>query len=728
MSDVIDRINKRLQEIALEVVTLDGEDISAMGDILNHLCDLECDANELGEPAVIDITTALKVYLERLLLKTADDLRPLDEGVECLQSICQRLYAQGGGETDTSGILKKLKFEAPDTVVEQGQVDLKAMEETGVKSSEQGFQEEDNEILEDFIVESSENLSSIETSLMDLEQNPNDIEILNSIFRPFHTIKGVSGFLNLKAINELAHSAENLLDEARNQNVRVEGKIIDIILESVDMLQEMIEGIREVLKTGGTLESSPDITPLKNRIDEIVSHVDQSGGKRVGDILIDKGIITIADLEEGLAKQKEAPHKKIGEILIEEKKIDCQVMVSTLREQKQSNQRHMDLLVKVDTDKLDNLVNLTGELVIAQSMIKQGLGVHSATDHKLYQNLGRLTQITTGLQTTAMSMRMVPIKSTFHKMVRLVRDLAKKSGKEAELTMLGEDTEIDRNVVEGLYDPMVHMIRNAVDHGIESPDARERVGKTRKGRIRLEAYHRGGNIIVEIEDDGQGLDKDRIVEKARSANLINDESKLTDSEIFDLIFHPGFSTAKEVTDISGRGVGMDVVKKAIEKLSGRVEINSRPGHGTTFVISLPLTLAIIDGMVARIGPERYIIPTLAIRESFRPDKSQYSTVEGKGEIIISRKKLLPLVRLDRAFNVKGNSIHPWEGLLVTVEYENEQKCLLFDELLGKEEVVVKSLGESLKKIKGISGGAIMGDGRIGLILDMAGIFEIARCH
>ncbi len=327
-----------------------------------------------------------------------------------------------------------------------------------------------------------------------------------------------------------------------------------------------------------------------------------------------------------------------------------------------------------------------------------------------------------------MSMRMVPIKSTFQKMVRLIRDLARDSGKEVGLEMSGEDTEIDRNVVEELYEPMVHMIRNAADHGIETPGEREKSGKKRKGTISLRAYQKGGQIIIEIEDDGRGLDKAGIIDKAKSKNLITDEGKLTESEIYNLVFQPGFSTAKKVTDISGRGVGMDVVKKAIERLRGRVEISSRPGRGSTFRISLPLTLAIIDGMLVRVGQERYIIPALAVLESFRPSENQYSTVEGRGELIMCRGRLIPLVRLDRIFGVKGDSVHPWDGLVVAVEYEGEQKCLLLDELLGKEEVVIKSLSEGLKNIKGIAGGAIMGDGRVGLILDISGIFEIVHSN
>jgi two-component system chemotaxis sensor kinase CheA len=281
-------------------------------------------------------------------------------------------------------------------------------------------------------------------------------------------------------------------------------------------------------------------------------------------------------------------------------------------------------------------------------------------------------------------------------------------------------------VVDELYEPMVHMIRNAVDHGIEDPGTRTANGKSAKGFINLRAYHRGGNIVIEIEDDGKGLNRERILEKAKANKMITDEVNMSESEICNLIFQPGFSTAREVTDVSGRGVGMDVVKKAIEKLRGRVEISTTLGQGSIFTINLPLTLAIIEGMVVRVGKERYIIPALAILESFRPDRSQYSTVKGKGEMVLVRGKLIPLVRLDRIVGTEGRCQNPWEGLVVAVEYEARQMCLLLDELLGKEEVVIKSLGESLKHIRGLAGGAIMGDGRVGLILDIAGLFDIAR--
>jgi two-component system chemotaxis sensor kinase CheA len=359
-------------------------------------------------------------------------------------------------------------------------------------------------------------------------------------------------------------------------------------------------------------------------------------------------------------------------------------------------------------------------------MLRQHPYIAVSQDQSLVHTLGQLGQITSTLQTMTMSLRMVPIKSTFQKMVRLVRDLARNCGKQVHLTMSGKETEIDRNVVDELYEPMVHMIRNSMDHGLEPPSERTAAGKAPYGEINLRAFHRGGNIVVEISDDGRGLNKAGIIEKAKSNGLITDESKLSDEEIFNLIFHPGFSTAKEVSEISGRGVGMDVVKRAIEKLRGRVDIQTRAGKGSTFVISLPLTLAIIEGMLVRVGNERYVIPALSIIESFRPSREQCATVADRGEVILTRGKLNPLVRLDKFFNCNLDVHDPWEALVVTVEYDSRYMCLLLDELLGKEEVVIKSLGEYMQNVKGIAGGAIMGDGKVGLILDMAGVWQLAN--
>lgn len=749
MSDLMDKIKGKIENISLEVVTMEGKDIPAMGKILNLLCDVEKDAEKIGRPDFSDLIAALKTYLEKAVLGETDNLEPFEQGLDRLSSIHRCISNHEEHKEDLSGTLNELGFKQSNSGEEekkpqndQAEVindtesesveDDKSYSRTEDKKeikddtqlSDKDLSEEDRDILSDFVMESLESLETVEVCLMDLEQYPGDLNSINAIFRSFHTIKGVSAFLNLNRINMLAHRAENLLDKARSGEISIQATVVDIILESVDALKKLIMGIQKGLKNGVSLDIGLDIDPLVNRIDEIQMEADRIGDKRIGEILIQKGELTPEKLDKGLIRQKQEPKKKIGQILVEDKIIESKALVGALRDQKKTGKQHMDLQVKVDTKKLDNLVDLTGELVIAQSMLRQNPAILAARDQKLMHNMGQLNQIISGLQSIAMSMRMVPIKSTFRKMVRLVRDLAKNSGKQVRLEMSGEDTEIDRNVVDELYEPMVHMIRNSVDHGIGTPEERKKVGKNTIGKIHLTAYHQAGNIVVEISDDGRGLDKERIMEKAKANHLITDESKLSESEIYNLIFQPGFSTAKQVTDVSGRGVGMDVVKKAIEKLRGKVEINSRPGRGSTFIIRLPLTLAIMEGMLVRVGKERYIIPALSILESLRPSKEQYSTVERKGEMILSRGTLIPLIRLNQIFSIKSDSLNPWEGLVVVVEHEGRRMCLFLDELLGKEEVVIKSLGDTLKDTKGIAGGAIMGDGRVGLILDMAGIWDL----
>jgi two-component system chemotaxis sensor kinase CheA len=321
---------------------------------------------------------------------------------------------------------------------------------------------------------------------------------------------------------------------------------------------------------------------------------------------------------------------------------------------------------------------------------------------------------------------MVPIRQTFQRMTRLVRDLSKDAGKLIGVTVEGEDTEIDRNMVDEIYNPLVHMIRNAVDHGIGSPEERRKSGKPEKGEIRLKACHKGGNIVIEISDDGKGLDRDRILEKAVGNGFVDGSRNLSDQDIYRLIFHPGLSTSGKVTDVSGRGVGMDVVKQAVERLRGKVEIDSAYGRGITFTTIFPLTMSIINGMIVRVGGEKYIIPIIAIRQLLRPARESYNNVVGKGETINVMGNLVPLIRLHELFGITSKHEVPWEAMAVVVEGENRSKCLLVDEIIGEEEVVVKGLGEGLKNVKGISGSAILGDGNVGLILDTEGVFELSE--
>lgn len=325
-----------------------------------------------------------------------------------------------------------------------------------------------------------------------------------------------------------------------------------------------------------------------------------------------------------------------------------------------------------------------------------------------------------------MSLRMVQVGSVFRKMTRLVRDTARKMNKEVELVIEGGETELDRNVVEALNDPLVHMVRNSIDHGIELPEEREAKGKPRVGKLILRAYHKGGSINIEIIDDGKGLAKDRILKKAVQNGIVSEEQAraMTDAEIHRLIFAAGLSTAEKITEVSGRGVGMDVVKQNIEKLRGRVDITSEPNKRSIFTIRLPLTLAVIDGLVVKVGATKYILPILSIEQSVRPTPEMLSTIQDRGEIVTLRGSILPLIRLHRLFNIEPRTTDPCQSLVVIVQDNDRRACLLVDELLGQEQVVIKSIGKEIGETRGISGGAVLGDGNVSLILDVPGLIEL----
>jgi len=584
----------------------------------------------------------------------------------------------------------------------------------------------DLELLSGFIEESYEHLEAIEANILELENNPADPEIINNIFRPFHTIKGVSGFLNLKAINKLAHTTENLLDDVRNNVRTMDSQVIDIVLGVGDYLRSMIDNIKEVLEGGQEKYKPFDIRPFTGRIRAIQSGTavgpENASPAETGEVLSAPAEETVPEAS-ALREERDAPEPRIAPPVEHEQK---KAAAPPAAAPNKAGGGRIDASIKVNVEKLDALVNAVGELVIMQSLVQQNPLVQGIVDPKLSRDFSQLGRITSELQKTAMSMRMVPIRQTFQKMIRLVRDLSKKSGKDVELIMEGEETEIDRNMVDSIYDPLVHMIRNSVDHGVQLPAEREKAGKPPTGGVYLRAYQKGGNMVIEIEDDGNGLNTEKIRKKAIKRGLIAPEANLSAHELNNLIFLPGFSTADKITDVSGRGVGMDVVKKAVEKLRGKVEVVSEAGRGSKFIIKLPLTLAIIDGIIVRVGGERYIIPTIAIRESLKPQSSQYKTVYDKGEAILLRDSLVPIIRLYKVFDVEPSNTDPCATILVVVEYEGLQRALMVDEVLGKQEVVIKSLGGLLTDIKGVAGGTILGDGRVGLILDLAGLIAASK--
>lgn len=714
-----------LDKIAASVIA-GVDDLMGIGEVLNLLDELE---SKGLSPQEAELVNNLKEVFRKLILEESQNPEKDWESIhEMIRLLCDRsiessIISISGEEEESAG--EKIESEK---LKETGKIpkaeeptDFHHDDLTESKAEIVSFPVEDPELFKDFLDEAKEHLASIELNIISLEEDPENKEVINAIFRPFHSIKGVAGFLNLKDIHELSHEVENLLDGARSGNFPVTESVIDIVLQAVDILKEQLS----VLETGlskGQIIAQGDVR-VKNFL-KYVRNFDPTRYNlpievpKVGKILAEKGIVDEEKIEE-VAQEAIQEGKRIGEKLIEKGLAAPKDVALALREQKQLKESVAS--IRVDTQKLDNLVDMIGELVIAQSMVLQNPEVQKIRDQKFQKDIVQLRRITGELQRISTSLRMVPIKATFQKMIRLVRDLSRKSGKEVVLQMSGEETEIDRNMVDQIYEPLVHMIRNAVDHGIESPEERIKLGKPPHGTVFLSAEQKGGNIVIDIRDDGRGLDAEKIRNKAIERGLIQPDDKLEEGALFDLIFHPGFSTKDEVTDVSGRGVGMDVVKRTVEELRGKIEIKSKKGEGTLFELKLPLTMAIIDGMIIKVGSERYVVPTISLRESLRPSKEDYRTVQGRGEMINVRGKLMPLIRLHELFGLKPLSYNPWESLLLVVSEDGRDYCLLADEIIGRQEVVIKSLGTALKHVVGISGGAILGDGRVALIIDVKGI-------
>lgn len=705
-----------------------------------------------------------------------------------------------------------------------------------------------------FFEEAAEHLAIVEDGLLRLEQHPEDLDLLNKIFRSAHSIKGTSGMFGFNAVAQFTHKMETLLDLLRNGQKVVTPQIADLLLKSTDCLKTLID----VAKTGapvdddivqrltaelaasqtstGTQSSIPvaqvsgsasaqagshghvyriawtppewlfqrGLDPLQifKELSDLgtVSHVtvdaskvpdlavmdpekcylswtmmletakdrsvvdpvfefvredsrleireelerqtqegertvtgvpgvtgvvDGTESKPLGEILVESGVVTRDTLDKALSQQK-----RVGEILIAQHAVTPLQVEQALQKQQESaaqSKKTDTASIRVDTDKIDKLINLVGELVITQSMLSD-LGSRFETRQLsvLLERLAQLERNTREIQERVMSIRMLPIGTAFSRFPRLVRDLSAKAGKKIQLVLSGEETELDKTVIESIGDPLTHLVRNSADHGLEPPEERLDNNKPELGTIRLNAFHEGGSICITVEDDGRGLNRDKILAKALKQGLIAENEKLSEDQIWLLIFKPGFSTAEKVTDVSGRGVGMDVVKRNIEGLGGAVSIKTALGKGTIFTLKLPLTLAIIEGMTVRVGRETYIVPLLSILESIQPKAASLKTVVGKGELIDVRSTYLPMVRLYDVFSLQPEHTDPTQAILLILETEGERVAVMVDEIVGQQQVVIKSMEQNFRKVAGVAGATILGDGTVGFILDVRGLLEIAR--
>jgi two-component system chemotaxis sensor kinase CheA len=602
---------------------------------------------------------------------------------------------------------------------------------------------EDRSFLVDFIAEGGDHIHTIEKNLLRLETAPTDDEALNFVFRSCHTLKGLAGFLELSEIQTLAHAAESLMDRARQKELILRPEHVDLLLEVTDCFKELIAGLEAVL---GGEEFQPSahvellVTRLKNA-DALPPMAPLSPDKAnalVGEVLVEHGMADPESVKNALEEQSRGDIRPLGEILHAKGEVAARDVAQVVGAQIEARKAPppategpakaaVEETIRVPVQKLDLLIDAIGEAVIAQSMAWADPALSAVKDLALEKKIAQAGLMMRQIQELSMSLRMVSIRSTFQKMSRLVRDLSRKLDKQIELDMDGEDTELDKTVVENIGDPLIHMVRNSLDHGIESPAERRAAGKPEVGHIKLRAFHKAGSVHIEIEDDGKGLDREAILKKAVANGLAKEDIHYPDAEIYQMIFHPGLSTAKSVTDISGRGVGMDVVKKNIEALRGTVEIRSEKGKGTCFTIRLPLTLAIISGMVVRLHQERYIVPTLSVLATIRPGPEQLQTVVGKGELLNLRGQLIRLIRLGEVFGdalgPRGQLAEESQVVMVVEDTLGRRAGILVDEILDQQQVVIKNLGSALGDVPGISGGAIMNDGSVSLILDVGGIVK-----
>ena len=609
---------------------------------------------------------------------------------------------------------------------------------------------DDDGLLQGFFDESADLLADFESCLLGLETMPGDQELMNRSFRAMHTIKGNSGMLGFDRIAKTAHVLEDLLDRLRKNEFPLTRPCATLLLHSADVIkglfaqakgergdevrdEEMIVELKAFLGRGQDavrLDPPQPERVITSDVAEVfpVAEADATMPQDarwevplIGELLLKDQRITPAQLEEALGKQK-----RVGEILVQERSVTPDQITGALEKQKLIKQKHDSATIRVSTDKVDRLINLVGELVIAHSMISQLVTNFKVERLPFLEGaVAQMDRSTRELQERVMAIRMLPIRTVFDRFPRLVRDLAQQCSKEVAMQLKGEETELDKTVIEQISDPLTHLVRNSVDHGIEPPEVRLAMGKPAQGTVRLNAYHQGGSVYIEVQDDGKGLNREKILRKAVALGVAKEGDALTDEQVFNCVFLPGFSTAERVTEVSGRGVGMDVVRRNIEALGGDVTIESRLDRGSTFRIKLPLTMAIMDGLSVHVGDDLYIIPLVSIVESIQPKHSQLHTIADRGEVVDIRGRSLPILRLHAILGVTPRFTDPAQGLLVLVEHGEEHVALLVDELLGQHQVVIKSLEMNYQRLDGVSGATIMGDGHVALILDIPGLIRLA---
>lgn len=609
---------------------------------------------------------------------------------------------------DTDGLAERLKKMSEEKAGDQTAGNDRPNETVAPPERENSDNLITAEMQTQFVNESTELLDSLEQDLMALEKNSTDQSLIESAFRSMHSLKGNAGFFNYEDIAALTHRAESFLDLLRAGKAKATSKQISLVLQMLDFVRLAIEALRD---------GKPPLIPGKIGLLDLMSEsfAGQEDGSQVDD-------------SAGKDKsEQEVPDDFMSDVAKQIENAGLKNPTESINKGKSKSKANE--VIRVDVEKLDHLLDLVGEIVIAESMVSHNPDLAGMELENFEKSINYLQKNIRELQDLATSMRMIPLSGIFGKMRRLVRDISAKKKNQVELNISGGETEVDRSVIEHISDPLVHILRNAIDHGIETPELRKKAGKNPAGAIKLEAKRVGGEIWIVIADDGAGLNRQKILKKAREKGLIGqNEEDLTDDKICNLIFKPGFSTAANVTSISGRGVGMDVVSKNIEKIRGRIDVASIEGEGTTIFLKIPLTTAIIDGMLMRVEDAVYAIPTLDIKESMQIDHSRTLDLMDGQEVVRVREQLIPVIRLQEIHQTGGDLKPLDEGIVVITGTQDKAVGFLVDEIIGQQQLVIKSLPRYLGKLQGVSGCAVMGNGDICLILDLATMVKLAESN
>ena len=600
-----------------------------------------------------------------------------------------------------------------------------------------GNDEQDSEFLQDFLVETKEHLSSIEVAALEMESD-GKMEIVHDIFRSFHTIKGLAGFVNQPLVQKIAHRTETVLDGCRKGAVPLGTAVVDAILASSDLISRICSNLGLLRDQAFLDQTEGHLRYLETRDWTEPEKAKEPISGKIGEILVTQGKIAPEKVDDLLRTQKEQhPDLKFGQVAVKEGAIAASEVVQSLRSQEvvpaekasaektpPPQQHQGGDHVRIPTFKLDNLVNMLGELLITQSQVEQEAVSRFGANDSLVSHLLRMSRITKEIQNTSMSLSMISLKTTLQKIQRIARDTVQELGKSVDFRVSGEETEIDRGVAERILDPLVHLVKNAISHGIELPDEREAKGKPRTGVVSVDAYSKRGSVYIEISDDGKGLDPEVILQKAFEKKLADQSRNYSEDEILSFIFLPGFSTLQTANNISGRGVGMDVVRTEISKTGGKVEIRNNLGHGCSFILKIPINMAVLNGTVLDILGEHYIIPTLNVKQILKPEEQQWIAVGGREIMLKVRDSVIPVVPIASIFDKEDQFDRDIDGgLMVLVELEHQVKALPVRSVIGRQEIVVKPLGKEFGSLEFVSGASILGDGKVSLILDVEALFR-----